>query len=303
MLISLEVRMRPRGKTWFNVNSARSMHGLFFALLRRANPPLASRLHPDGSADTSATRPTTGMAFTCSDIHGEFEPHRDGKCTLPDQVYSVRFTAYEPSVCAALNAAMTDRAENSMTGLAVEVRDQTWDVMDVIIEPNPGSNHSGVITFKSIIEHAQIDDRIELQFMSPTAISMNAPHGVMSSRIYQLFPTPESIFCRYQQRWNAHATGAIETVYDACAGGAIVVDRYDLSTRLFAYDREVPLRGFVGTCSYRIRTRDIGVRRDFNALADFAYFAGTGIKTTQGMGQTRRVDSIRRKTHQPDSHR
>lgn len=49
-----------------------------------------------------------------------------------------------------------------------------------------------------------------------------------------------------------------------------------------------PLIGFAGKCMYRIMDDDPVRVREVNGLADFALLAGTGMKTTQGMGQTRR---------------
>jgi CRISPR-associated endoribonuclease Cas6 len=53
--------------------------------------------------------------------------------------------------------------------------------------------------------------------------------------------------------------------------------------------RRSPQVGFVGQVTYGLMAENEAARCQLNALADFAFYAGVGIKTTMGMGQTRRV--------------
>lgn len=69
----------------------------------------------------------------------------------------------------------------------------------------------------------------------------------------------------------------------------MTLSRYKLQTRIlhFINYQEV---GFEGECSFEI-TDDTDEERLkwLNTLADFAFYCGTGAKTTMGMGQTRRI--------------
>jgi CRISPR-associated endoribonuclease Cas6 len=48
--------------------------------------------------------------------------------------------------------------------------------------------------------------------------------------------------------------------------------------------------GFVGSCSFRlVGLQDPDVVKTLNALADFAFFAGVGAKTTMGFGVAKRL--------------
>jgi hypothetical protein len=47
--------------------------------------------------------------------------------------------------------------------------------------------------------------------------------------------------------------------------------------------------GFMGRCAFTCFSPERALWRTLHLLADFAFFCGTGYKTTQGMGQTRRV--------------
>jgi CRISPR-associated endoribonuclease Cas6 len=70
------------------------------------------------------------------------------------------------------------------------------------------------------------------------------------------------------------------------------VGRYELRTEMVDLGEERKVVGFVGMVQYNVlRAGMIGeewVRR-LNVLADYAAFCGTGHKTAQGMGQTRRT--------------
>ncbi|GFP33975.1 hypothetical protein HKBW3S42_02315 [Candidatus Hakubella thermalkaliphila] len=49
------------------------------------------------------------------------------------------------------------------------------------------------------------------------------------------------------------------------------------------------LIGFQGKCKYTVLSNQNEMTRYLNILADFAFFAGLGQKTTMGMGQVRRL--------------
>jgi CRISPR-associated endoribonuclease Cas6 len=69
----------------------------------------------------------------------------------------------------------------------------------------------------------------------------------------------------------------------------VVIKRIDdLQTRMLHYRRAFHV-GFVGRVTYGLMADDDAVRAQLSVLADFALYAGVGMKTTMGMGQCRRV--------------
>ncbi|MDP2662237.1 MAG: CRISPR system precrRNA processing endoribonuclease RAMP protein Cas6, partial [Dehalococcoidia bacterium] len=63
---------------------------------------------------------------------------------------------------------------------------------------------------------------------------------------------------------------------------------YRLSTRLASFG-DYSETGFFGHAVYECPSASDEERRLINTLADFAFFAGVGAKTTMGMGQCRRL--------------
>ena len=65
----------------------------------------------------------------------------------------------------------------------------------------------------------------------------------------------------------------------------IRISDYELRTELIHFARYKVI-GFKGHVTYTCpREADVAFRRAINALADFAFFAGVGYKTTMGLGQ------------------
>ena len=112
-------------------------------------------------------------------------------------------------------------------------------------------------------------------------------------------PDPHALFQSYLNRWNAFAppslqiTVGLSDVVDA----HVALARHRIQTELVDFGRG-RLVGFVGDVNFQVlQPRRLGgdILGTLNALTDYAYFCGTGHKTTVGMGQTRRVLAGERK--------
>jgi CRISPR/Cas system endoribonuclease Cas6 (RAMP superfamily) len=72
----------------------------------------------------------------------------------------------------------------------------------------------------------------------------------------------------------------------------VAVDSHRIRSAKHHLGRGRSFVGFVGQVTFAItqaRKLDQAIVWQLNALADYAEFCGTGRKTTQGMGQTRRL--------------
>ena len=116
-----------------------------------------------------------------------------------------------------------------------------------------------------------------------------APHRRDGRKRIELFPQPRWVWESLVRKWNAFAPQAqrmdIRAVAAVAARG-LVAD-YELRTVTLDYGR-FPQKGFVGWVRYEFRAATERELRELHALADFAFYAGTGYKTAMGMGQTRR---------------
>jgi CRISPR-associated endoribonuclease Cas6 len=124
-----------------------------------------------------------------------------------------------------------------------------------------------------------------MEFLSPTAFRSGGRRNV-------IFPDPGLVFGSYFNRWQAFSSVKLDDTITSWFEKMIVA-RYQLETRFldFGSYQEV---GFSGRCRFLLnRNTPEEIVTGINALADFAFYCGTGAKTTMGMGQTRRVKGAR----------
>ena len=107
-----------------------------------------------------------------------------------------------------------------------------------------------------------------------------------------VLPQPELVFGSLLRRWNALSPVPIHPELRQWFQEALGISEVRrLSTRMLEFGR-FREKGFIGEVVFEALgpwTQE--ALRGLNALADFAFFAGVGHKTTMGMGQVRRVES------------
>jgi len=260
---SVSVKLRALKEVVISQAHGYQAYGLLLNVLRMSSQSLAEELHGlDGA-----------KPFTVSPLQGRFGRAGEGLRIFPESEYSLRFTFLKSDVFAHfLDGAMKWGDDT------VELGSGSFQVEEV----NPASKKDSSIGFQSyegILNSASTWRQIELQFLSPTAFRSGGKRNVV-------FPEPELVFGSYLNRWQAFSPVTLD---DSVASwfDRIVVARYQLETHIlnFGSYQEV---GFTGRCRYELdKNTPEEVALALNALADFAFYCGTGAKTTMGMGQTR----------------
>jgi CRISPR-associated endoribonuclease Cas6 len=131
------------------------------------------------------------------------------------------------------------------------------------------------------MEGGALPGRVRLGFASPTAFD--------SGKGNILFPEPSLVFRSLWEKWNAHAPWEIGGDILTELVGAARVEAHRLHTQPVKLKLDGKLRffkGFVGWCEFSTGPKaSPEVQRVLHLLADFAFYAGVGSKTTMGMGQ------------------
>lgn len=263
---SVSVKLRALKDVVISQAHSYQAYGLFLSVLRMSSQSLAEELHRlDGA-----------KPFTVSPLQGRFGRAGEGLRVIPEARYSLRFTFMKSDVFAHFLDGTMKWVDNT-----VELGSGSFQVEEV----NPASKKdpsTGFQSYQGILNGASTWHQIELQFSSPTAFRSGGKRNVV-------FPTPELVFGSYLNRWQAFSTvkldDSISSWFDR-----IMVARYKLGTRIlnFGSYQEV---GFTGRCRYELdKNTPEEVAHALNALADFAFYCGTGAKTTMGMGQTKRLN-------------
>ncbi len=212
-----------------------------------------------------------GDAALAKRVHDEHDPkpYTVSPLTRAGEVAHFRITLLDDALLPALQ-----------TGIAQQPQVRiAWATLEFADAPR--------LTQKSYAHIANAADEtpdIILRFDSPTSFRSHDMH-------YSL-PDPVMVFASYLARWNAFAPAPVQIAdaWLAWLQASVAVTRFNLESRIVKFKDFIQV-GCVGTAQYSVMRQqtDRGGIAPLNALASYAEFCGTGHKTTQGMGQTRRV--------------
>jgi CRISPR-associated endoribonuclease Cas6 len=228
----------------------RAANALLYRWLEAAEPSLARFVH-----DQADPKPFTLSPLT-ADADGRFSLR---VTLLEDQ--------YWPYVEKGMRQERTIRVEDKILALDGE----------------PQVTHQ---TYIALAQATSIRRDIVLRFDSPTSFK--------SHEMTYPLPDPVLVFTSHCARWNAFVPEALQIgeAWSDWVAQHVAVSRFELNSQVFHFGDHQQI-GCVGQVQYVVvgtgREVDEG-RGPLNALADYAFFCGTGHKTTQGMGQTRRLD-------------
>jgi len=254
MPCALTIPLIPDDPQRLPENPRRALQATFYAWLRAGDPELASRVH-----DADGPKP-----FTISALFRR----RGSKNTL------WRVTLLEDALIGPLARGLMTATHVDLLGCKLRIRHEGVELQ----------GHS----YAELARRARADTRIEVRFVSPTSFR--------SQGVHYLLPDPVIVWQSWLNRWNGFAPEELKynvNTLDVVAAH-VAISRYELHTETTRYQEEERYQqiGFVGRVSYRVMQAErIGeemVQR-LNALADYAFYCGTGHHTTRGMGQTRRV--------------
>ena len=268
-IYSITVALKPVAEALISHTQGYQAYALFLNLLKASNPGLAEELH---GAD--GVKP-----FTVSPLKGKFGRAESGLRLEPRSKYSLRLTFLRGDVLAHFLDGALKWGDKPLKLGSAALRME--EIETVAAKKSPASFQS----YRGLLENASTERHVTLEFLSPTAFRSGGKRNV-------LFPEPGLIFGSYLSRWQAFSPVTLDNSISPWVNG-MVVARYRLETRIlhFGSYQEV---GFTGRCRIELdRNTPEEVVLALNALADFAFYCGTGAKTTMGMGQTRRVRGAR----------
>lgn len=250
----------------------RHTHGFFINLVGKVDAALADRLHR-----SEGDKPFTVSALLHADLSYLVQPEaREG------DNYILRITSIDTDLSQLLQDILPNLPDQIQLGSAVFAVGEPATTPD----QHPWARTT---TAMELVGHwfgSQVDvgPTFELEFASPTTIRQ------IKRNI--LLPWPTGVLGGYLRSWNAYCQPAFDRELVDLIENEVLVSKYDLKTYIANYG-EYQLPGWMGNCSYVIFHRETPVHRVINLLADFSQFCGTGYKTTQGMGQTRRTTKSR----------
>lgn len=266
-LLSLVIDLVPQEDTALDIYPGRLLHGAFLDFVQQHDPTLSQELH-DGSGEKPYTLSTLWGELT---RRGNTQWLRVGKAcqfrvtTLSEQLSELVRERLCPEQTPEWRVGNAPCALTSATHV-----EHPW---------------AGVASYGELYQ--RVLDRIDrpprqitLEFVSPTTFRQG--HGNLP------MPLPSLVFRNYLAQWGRHTGLHFDEELGPVIEEQVLMTRYQLRTQMVPFARGRMETGFVGECTYTLKTKNPAHQLILGLLADFAFYCGTGAKTTQGMGQTRR---------------
>jgi CRISPR-associated endoribonuclease Cas6 len=264
-LYAVLLNLKADGDAIISPTQGHHAYGLFMALIRRSSLSMADELHASDSM----------KPFTISPLQGKFQRAVKSLKVIGDYEYSIRLTFLEEDVFAYFMDATLKAVSQPL-----RLESAIFHIDHIILhhEDSPFCRHQ---SYQELLTESQPVRKMSLQFLSPTAFRSGGKRNV-------LFPEASLAFGSYLSKWQHFSPIKVDE-HTAEFLEQIIVTRYKLSTRILHFNGYQET-GFQGECTFELPAdSDEDSLKTINALADFAFYCGTGAKTTMGMGQTRRI--------------
>ena len=275
MPISTLISLIPETDVTLRPTMGHHAHAAFLAIIRESDPNLAETLHAQ-----SAQKP-----FTVSPLIAEAKKRDNLLHIKAGTDCKLRFTFLD-------DALFKNFGQTFLTSPFPTIRlgNARFQVKQLVSHATEEHSWSGNATYAELVQSAETDTRMSFRFYSPTAFRRLTPRGQKTRN--DAYLDLERCYQSWINKWNAFAPIKLDkTEILAFITDHGQVTSITTKSRALNFGRHTEV-GWVGTCAcvfYPENSLDAELLRAANCLADFAFYCGTGYKTTMGMGQTRRV--------------
>ncbi len=271
MPLAAVLTLNPVEATEAPAELGRAVHAWFLDRLAAVDADLAQRLHQGGGR-----RP-----FTASNVWGMGRARQNRVQLDPDRSCWARITALTDEVEAGLERALPEPGQRlELGGAAFAVRAVATETED---HPWAGRMSYADLVQRYTLSPGRHPRSVTLSFASPTLFRSGGRDLPL--------PLPDLVFHGYLRKWNAFAPLALPDDARRYAEECVALSRYKLRSHLVSFERSGKGAhvGFTGQVRFRFLTGDAYWARVMLLLAGYAFWAGTGYRTTVGLGQTQAV--------------
>ena len=296
MPISTQISLIPETDVTLRPTMGHHAHAAFLAILKKSNPEVAEVLHA----------PAAQKPFTVSPLIAKAEKHNNLLHIKAGTDCKLRFTFLDDKLFAHFGEAfltltmppirLGNNARFQVKQFVSHAEGQAHEPVSPTTQRNQARSWSGSATYADLVQSAKTDTRMSFRFYSPTAFRRMTPRGQKTRN--DTYVDLVRCYQSWVNKWNAFAPVKL----DKAEILAFITEHGQVTnvtakSRALNFGRHTEV-GWVGTCTCVFRppgglaedSLDEGLLRAANCLANFAFYCGTGYKTTMGMGQTRRVE-------------
>ena len=276
MPISTLLSLIPETDVTLRPTMGHHAHAAFLAILRKNNPEIAEKLHAQ-----SAQKP-----FTVSPLIAKAEKHDNRLHISAGTECKLRFTFLDDELFTHFGKAFL-----TLTMPPIRLGEAVFQVRQMVSHATEERSWGKSETYAELVQSAKTDTQMSFRFYSPTAFRGMTPRGQKTRKEANL----DLIRC-YQSwvnKWNAFSPIKLDRAEILTfVREYIQLTSVATETKKLNFPKHTEF-GWIGTCAfifYPEDSLDPELLRVVNCLAAFAFYCGTGYKTTMGMGQTRRID-------------
>ena len=252
------------------------LHGLFMNLINQADSEIAQEIH-----DSQGLKPFTLSPFRWNGKEAVIE---NGRLKEGTECW-FRITLLKDQLFESISKMMLKGTPRLQLG------DRNLILTRMLSTPGSNNPWANFQSYIEIISATSSKRTIPMEFHSATTFRQRD--------LDMPLPIPRLVFQSYLSKWNAFMPAALFTSRSVLVLSEELLDLVEQHLAVsFCQISTVAIRdvrsltvGFKGSCSFRFvgRVPDKYVWQ-INILANYGYYAGTGRKTTMGMGMTRRID-------------
>lgn len=265
MLASILIKFKPQQELKIAGRGEEALFHLILDILSEKHPTFAQDIL-DETSETPVTLSPFLKGARFSGRHSYLSP----KESVSFRITCLKKDLLEPVVQGLFSLSVADEAS--------KLADEKIAIEKVDLQK---STPAHFISYEQLLTEAQPQPTIILEFCSPTSF------GGLTGE--QLFPLPRLVFTSLLEKWNAFSSKKMPLNLKK-EFERIRIERFNLKTDSI-HLREEKILGFIGTVAYEFLSSTKKEKRlAINALADFAFYSGVGLKTEIGMGQVRRKE-------------
>jgi CRISPR-associated endoribonuclease Cas6 len=257
---SFLLRIQPYRSADIPSRTGRAVHAWYLASLQAIMPELSEAVH-----NGNFLKP-----FTLNEI-SPVKYHHELQRLSPRSIYSVRVTTLHKDV--------TRITQNSLVPTwkkdGIILHQQAFKVIDI---------QQDLTTYQALVakHRASYNRQIRLQFISPTAVKQGGDN-------FLPLPVPSILFGTLANKWEEFSGYPLPEGFRDWAKKSVMVSHFKGETLDINRERANKgiLSGFVGDATFTATNGEMPHIGWWHVLGNYAYYAGCGAKTTQGLGQVR----------------
>lgn len=262
-------------------------------LIQHQNPIVAAQLH-----DSQKAKPFTTVLLPQALESRQQQEHvptarreRGGHAEAPETV-KIRLTLLDDTLYPLVSQFFLEHLTSQPR---LRLGQATLLVSRLLVTSASGEPWAGCARFPELLTSAS-------EHVTSWTIHFATPTAFKSSEAELPLPIPRLCFQSWLHSWDEHAP--VPFFHEKADRKAFLLEVVEgnvsvsysqlrLQRPTFYFDgTQTREQGFVGTCRFSVRPSRVTPhdRKILDALAHYSFYAGTGRKTTMGMGMTRRVE-------------